>query len=143
MLAAAAGLTLAAGGFAAAAWARTAATPVTVVRVIAKDFSFALSRKTVPVGKVRFVVVNRGATGHDFALVGRRKTPVLRPSAIASFEVMFAKAGTVAYRCTVPGHAALGMRGIAHRRPRGGDDGDREVTTAPSVRSRQQAQRPG
>ena len=85
---------------------------MTVVRVTAKDFSFTLSRRTVPVGRVRFVVVNRGATAHDFSLVGRRKTPVLTTGATASFEVVFTRAATVAYRCTVPGHAALGMKGV-------------------------------
>jgi len=85
---------------------------VTVVRVVARDFSFTLSRQTVPIGRVRFVVVNRGAVGHDFALVGGRKTAILKPGGSATLEVTFTRAGRYAYRCTVPGHAALGMKGV-------------------------------
>ena len=38
-----------------------------VVHVTMRDFRFVLSRQRVPAGTVRFVVVNRGATVHDFA----------------------------------------------------------------------------
>jgi glucose/arabinose dehydrogenase len=113
-------LGLAAGGFAAASsWARPSATaPATVVRVVAHDFSYSLSRRTVPTGRVRFVVVNRGDVGHDFA-VGGRRTAVLRPGGSTVLEVVLARAGSYPYRCTVPGHAALGMQGVlaVGRRP--------------------------
>ena len=45
-------------------------TPPTVVRVVARDFSYALSRTAVPAGRIRFTVVNRGAVAHDFAIGG-------------------------------------------------------------------------
>jgi glucose/arabinose dehydrogenase len=57
------------------------------------------------------VIVNRGAVGHDFA-VGGRRTRVLRPGGSAVLEVVLARAGAYPYRCTVPGHAALGMKGV-------------------------------
>jgi plastocyanin len=80
------------------------------VRVVARDFTYVLSRKTVPVGRVRFTVVNRGSVSHDFAIGGRR-TPLLRPGRSAVITVTFAHGGNFAYRCTVSGHAALGMKG--------------------------------
>jgi glucose/arabinose dehydrogenase len=82
-----------------------------VVRVTARDFSYALSRRSVPPGRVRFVVTNKGAAPHDFAIAGR-KTPILRPGRRAVVDVVFGKSGAFRFRCTVPGHAALGMKGV-------------------------------
>ena len=101
---------LAAGGLAAASGFRGDANAPIAVRVLAKDFSFALSRTTVPIGKVRFTVVNVGDVAHDFAIAGR-KTRTLKPRQSATLDVSFAKAGRFVYRCTVPGHVALGMSG--------------------------------
>ena len=109
---------LAALGAAGVAVAGTTATthaskakPVTVT-VVAKDFSFTLSRKTVPVGStVVFKVVNRGKIGHDFKIAGK-KTKLLAPGKSATLTVKFAKKGRFAYLCTVPGHARLGMKGV-------------------------------
>ncbi len=84
--------------------------PPTAVRVVARDFTYVLSRRAVPAGRVRFTVVNRGAVAHDFA-IGSRKTRLLQPGRSAVLLVTFARAGRFAFRCTVPGHAALGMRG--------------------------------
>ena len=84
---------------------------VATVRVTAREFSFALTRKTVPVGRVRFVVTNAGAIGHNFVIVGR-KTRILAPGQQATLLVRFGKGGSYAYRCSVPGHAAIGMKGV-------------------------------
>lgn len=84
--------------------------PPTAVRVVARDFSYVLSRTTVPVGRVRFTVVNQGAVAHDFSIAGR-KTRLLQPGRSAVLVVSFARAARFAFRCTVSGHAALGMRG--------------------------------
>ena len=84
--------------------------PPTAVRVVARDYSYALSRSGVPVGKVRFTVVNRGGVAHDFSIGGHR-TPLLKPGRSATLTVGFPRAGAFGYRCTVPGHAALGMKG--------------------------------
>lgn len=63
---------------AALAAARLVAAPLTV-HVDARDFSFALSRRSVPKpGTIRFVVRNRGAAPHDFVISGTR-TRVLEP----------------------------------------------------------------
>lgn len=81
------------------------------VRVTAKEFSFALSRRSVPRGStVRFVVRNVGAQPHDFVIAGRR-TKVLAPKATQTIRMTFRKTGTYAFVCSVPGHAQAGMRG--------------------------------
>ncbi len=85
-------------------------TPLTV-RVDAKDFSFALSRRSVPKGAtVRFVVRNRGGVPHDFVVSGRR-TRLLQPGKSQVLTVRFPTAGTFSFLCSVPGHARLGMKG--------------------------------
>src|SRR5438132_7863898 len=88
---------------------RASAAPV-AVRVTMEDFRFVLSRQRVPTGSVRFEVVNRGATLHDFA-IGRVKTRLLKPGERQTLVVRVARAARMAYRCTVAGHAALGMKG--------------------------------
>lgn len=92
--------------------------PPAAIRVVVRDFAFALSRRTVPPGRVRFLVVNEGAVAHDFA-IGGRKTPLIRPGGHAILVASFPRSGAFRYRCTVPGHAAAGMRGVlaVTRRP--------------------------
>lgn len=86
------------------------ATAVTV-RVEARDFSFTLSRRSVPAGSsVRFVVRNRGSTIHDFVVKGRR-TRTLRPGQSQTIAVAFPRKGSYRFLCSVSGHARLGMKG--------------------------------
>jgi glucose/arabinose dehydrogenase len=80
------------------------------VTVAARDFTFTLSRRRVPVGRSRFVVTNRGAVRHDFVIAGK-KTRVLKPGARAVLDVTFPRPGAYPFLCTVPGHARLGMKG--------------------------------
>jgi uncharacterized cupredoxin-like copper-binding protein len=86
--------------------ARASATAVTVT---ATDFKFKLSKTAVPHGKVTFTVVNKGKTDHDFKINGK-KTALIGKGKSAKLTVTF-KAGKFKYLCTVPGHAALGMKG--------------------------------
>jgi uncharacterized cupredoxin-like copper-binding protein len=88
--------------------APTAATATTVT-VTMKEFKFILSKKTVPHGKVTFKVVNKGTIGHDFA-IGGKKTKVIGKGKTTTLIVTLG-AGSKAYKCTVPGHAAAGMKG--------------------------------
>jgi uncharacterized cupredoxin-like copper-binding protein len=88
-----------------------ARTQSTTVFVKAKEFSFTLSRKTVVKGTVTFSVTNAGKLAHDFKIAGV-KTPLIKPGKKASLVVKFAKAGKFTYTCTVPGHAAAGMKGV-------------------------------
>jgi uncharacterized cupredoxin-like copper-binding protein len=85
----------------------------TVVSVIAgkpSEFRFTLSKKAVPAGKVTFKVTNRGNLPHDFKIAGKR-TPLLQPGKSANL-VATLKKGKAPYLCTVPGHAAAGMKGV-------------------------------
>ena len=82
------------------------------VRVVARDFSFELSRRSVPLGStVRFVVQNRGNTIHDFVVSGQR-TRLLRPGGSQTITVRFPHRGKFTYLCSVSGHARLGMKGV-------------------------------
>ena len=60
---------------------------------------------------MRFVVRNTGGVVHDFAIAGKR-TKLLKHGQMQSLTVRFQKKGSYRYVCTVPGHAALGMKGV-------------------------------
>jgi plastocyanin len=81
----------------------------TAVTVTATEFHFKLSKTSVPHGSVTFTVVNKGHVGHDFK-IGGTKTPLIKPGKSAKLTVTLKK-GKAAYLCTVPGHAAAGMKG--------------------------------
>jgi uncharacterized cupredoxin-like copper-binding protein len=97
-------------GSALAAPAAHTASKATTVTVAASEFKFKLSKTSVPKGSVTFVVTNKGKIVHDFKIDGKA-TPRLKPGKSAKLVVKFAKAGKFAYLCTVPGHAAAGMKG--------------------------------
>jgi uncharacterized cupredoxin-like copper-binding protein len=83
----------------------------TTVRVTAKDtLKFVLSRKTAPHGKTIFKVTNKGRLRHDFKIAGK-KTKLLGHNQTATLTVTLRK-GRHPYSCTVPGHAAAGMKGV-------------------------------
>jgi uncharacterized cupredoxin-like copper-binding protein len=81
------------------------------VTVIAREFSFKLSKRSVPVGTVIFTVVNRGKITHNFKIAGKT-TKKLNPGQRTTLKVKFTKKGRYAYLCTLPGHAKLGMKGV-------------------------------
>ena len=80
------------------------------VAVKMSEFKFALSTKTATHGPVTFTVTNKGALPHDFK-IGGKKTPLIKPGKSAKLVVTL-KAGKFPYLCTVPGHAAAGMKGV-------------------------------
>jgi uncharacterized cupredoxin-like copper-binding protein len=81
----------------------------TAVTVTATEFKFKLSKTSVKAGSVTFTVKNAGHVGHDFK-IGGKKTPLIGPGKTAKLTVSLKK-GKQAYSCTVPGHAAAGMKG--------------------------------
>lgn len=89
------------------------AQPAAVTRVTVKmtDFKFALSQKLVRRGLIVFTVVNRGEAIHDFQIKGR-KTPIYEKGEAGTLRVRFTRPGRYAFICTVPGHTALGMKGV-------------------------------
>ena len=66
--------------------------------------------KRAPAGKVKFVVTNVSSIRHDFKIAGK-KTPILGKGKTAAITVSLAKGKKYTYVCTVPGHAAAGMKG--------------------------------
>jgi uncharacterized cupredoxin-like copper-binding protein len=92
------------------AFAAQAAPKATTVNVAASEFKFVLSKTSAPKGVVTFVVTNKGKIPHDFKINGK-KTPMLAAGKKATLKVTFSKAGKFPYLCTVPGHAASGMKG--------------------------------
>ncbi len=109
-----------------AAFAHGSSAKVTTVTVTAgkpSEFKFALSAKSVKSGVIVFKVTNKGNLPHDFKLCsGRNKplanscagraTPQISPGQSNTLRVTNILAGTYEYLCTVPGHAAAGMKGL-------------------------------
>jgi uncharacterized cupredoxin-like copper-binding protein len=88
-----------------------ASSSATTVRVTAKDtLRFVLSRRSAPHGKTIFKVINKGVLKHDFWIAGK-KTKKLGHNQTATLIVTLSK-GRHPYKCTVPGHAAAGMKGV-------------------------------
>jgi uncharacterized cupredoxin-like copper-binding protein len=82
----------------------------TTVTVRASEFKFVLSKRRAPKGTVYFKVTNKGTIAHDFKINGK-KTRLLPRGKSTTLKVIFSKAGKFRYLCTVPGHAAAGMKG--------------------------------
>ena len=96
--------------FAVVAYAGSDQATVTTVKVTIKNFKFTLSKKSAHHGKVKFVVTNKDSIKHDFKIAGK-KTPLLGKNKSKSFTVTLKKGKKYTYICTVPGHAAAGMKG--------------------------------
>jgi uncharacterized cupredoxin-like copper-binding protein len=79
-------------------------------KVQAVDLKFNLPLKSAHPGRVTFLVHNSGHVPHDFKIAGK-KTPLIQPGKSATLKVTLRK-GKYPYLCTVPGHAAAGMKGI-------------------------------
>jgi len=104
-------MALAVAQFASARTAPQAHASATTISVSGKEFSFKLSKKSIArPGKVTFVFKNVGHVKHDFS-INHKGTPMINPGKTAKISVTFKKKGKYAYLCTVPGHAAAGMRG--------------------------------
>jgi nitrite reductase (NO-forming) len=80
------------------------------------DMGFKLSKSVLRPGTAIFRTVNDGAVEHDFRIKGLTPpagvgTPILGSGQRATLTVRFGKLGRYTYICTVPGHAAAGMKG--------------------------------
>jgi uncharacterized cupredoxin-like copper-binding protein len=102
--------------------AKTSGTSVTVTAGKPSEFSYTLSTKSVSPGSVTFKITDKGALPHTFFVCSSNKggsankcagkgTPQISPGASTTLTISFAKAGSYEYLCTVPGHAAAGMKG--------------------------------
>ncbi len=89
----------------------SARSSATLVNVRGKEFLFILSRKSGPPGSFIFKFKNVGKLPHDFKIAGK-KTPMIQPGRTAALTVRLVRRGRYPYLCTVPGHAAAGMKGV-------------------------------
>jgi len=98
-------------------------TKVTVTEGKPTELHYILSKTSVPKGTVVFTVVDKGKLGHDIKFCSKpgsgkansctgKGTKVIQPGKSTTLTIVFAKAGTYEYLCTVPGHAAAGMKGL-------------------------------
>lgn len=102
---------LGAGSAVADASVQAHAAGATAITVTATDYHFALTKQSLPKpGSATFKIVNKGKYPHDLKINGKT-SKMLQPGQSTSLTVAFAKAGSYPYLCTVPGHAALGMKG--------------------------------
>ena len=97
------------GNAASTAPARKHATTVKVTAGKPTEFHFTLSKTSVPAGPVTFTIANKGKLAHDFKIAGK-KSKMIQPGKSTTLKVTLKK-GKAKYLCTVPGHAAAGMRG--------------------------------
>jgi uncharacterized cupredoxin-like copper-binding protein len=94
------------------ATAGSARARTTTIQVKGGEFFFTLSSKTLPKpGTVTFDFKNVGHVAHDFEIEGKH-TPLIQPGKTAKLTARFTKKGAYPYMCTVPGHAAAGMKGV-------------------------------
>ena len=99
-------------GLASARTDSTARAAATTISVRGKEFSFRLSKTSIPKPEtVTFTFHNVGTMAHDFA-IGGKKTRLIGAGKTARLTVTFHKKGRFPYLCTVPGHAEAGMKGV-------------------------------
>jgi uncharacterized cupredoxin-like copper-binding protein len=89
--------------------AKAASSHVTVIAGKPSEFKFTVSPKSVKAGTVTFKIQNKGKLAHDFS-IAHKKSPMVQPGKTATLTVNLKK-GSYAYKCTVAGHAAAGMKG--------------------------------
>lgn len=92
------------------ATARTHAVRTQSVTVKMKEFKFVLSPLTVHPGTVVFRLLNVGKLPHDLQIAGKRSAAI-KPGKRGTLTVILKK-GRYPYRCTLPGHADAGMKGV-------------------------------
>jgi len=98
---------------AATAPAASVASGGNVVMVQLKDFMITLDKSTVSAGMMTFNVKNNGPSPHNFnvKINGEEKgIPTIDPGTTMTLTLDL-KPGTYDYRCTIPGHDLLGMKG--------------------------------
>jgi len=80
------------------------------ITVTMTEFKFRLTSKTAHAGAVTLRLVNKGKLAHDIKIAGK-KSALVKPGKTGALTVTLKK-GKYPYLCTVPGHAAAGMKGV-------------------------------
>jgi uncharacterized cupredoxin-like copper-binding protein len=60
---------------------------------------------------VTFKLENNGSIPHNLH-INSQQSPDIDPGSTFALKVTFAKPGSYPYLCTLPGHAAAGMKGV-------------------------------
>ena len=104
--------------------APAASAPATPVGMSAREYGFDLYRERVPTGRVRLNIHNFGEDGHDVQVRGPHGyrssvSPEIESGENLSFTVRLRRPGRYLLVCTLPGHAAKGMKAylMVRRRP--------------------------
>jgi hypothetical protein len=89
--------------------------PTTAVGMSAREYSFGVYRSRVPTGRVKLNIHNFGEDAHDVQVRGPHGyrspvSPEIKPGDTLSFRVRLRRPGRYLLLCTVPGHAARGMK---------------------------------
>jgi uncharacterized cupredoxin-like copper-binding protein len=126
-------------------------TTVTVTAGKPSELAFTLSKfSQLPAGAITFKVKNAGAATHDFKLCTITAsssaknscvgvvTKLLKSGESTAMTVVLLKKGKYEYLCTVPGHAAAGMKGLLGigvkvAAPGGSTTGPPATTTTPGT----------
>jgi uncharacterized cupredoxin-like copper-binding protein len=119
---------LAAGAEASSAHLSTHKATPTIITVVSgkpSELAFQVSQNSkLPVGTYTFKVTNKGVGFHTFKFCTTpvkndskntctgKVTKTLHPGDTASFTVKITKTGKYEYLCSIPGHAAGGMKGL-------------------------------
>ncbi|MDQ6905447.1 MAG: cupredoxin domain-containing protein [Chloroflexota bacterium] len=93
--------------------APSAASGGNVVMVQLKDFMIALDKSTVTAGMVTFTIKNNGPSPHNFnvKINGEEKGVPTLDAGMTATVAFDLKPGSYDYRCNIPGHDLLGMKG--------------------------------
>jgi uncharacterized cupredoxin-like copper-binding protein len=86
------------------------------------EFKFTLSKRSVSRGVVTFNVADQGALPHTFWVCSKPNGPSVNacngkgaqvlPGSVTAISIVFTVKGRYEYLCTLPGHAAAGMKGF-------------------------------
>jgi plastocyanin len=109
----------------------------TTIRVTEREFKIGLSATHAPAGLVRLEIRNTGMYPHSLAVSGvgvKARTKLIQPGTSAVLLVTL-KRGAYSIWCTVPGHAARGMKAVLNAPGSGGGGGYTAPTPTPTSTS--------
>jgi uncharacterized cupredoxin-like copper-binding protein len=104
----------------------------TTIRVTEREFKIGLSTTHAATGPVRFEIKNTGMYPHALAISGvgvKAKTALIQPGKSAVLLVTL-KRGAYSIWCTVPGHAARGMKATLNKPAASGGAGTTTTTSS-------------
>ena len=79
------------------------------INVTLTEMKFRFAKLAARRGTIVFRLSNKGVVRHDMRIAGKR-SPRIAPGRTITWRVAIAKAGRYRVVCTLPGHAAAGMR---------------------------------